>query len=1147
MTTNMHLYLPALDEKKGVNVASVARAALWSNNSAGVLKAISAGLLVSDEAKSRGLSSVPDIWARPLTFQAALRRDSKHPLRAELIQEWRGLLSLLALSKLHKEEVAIVPVRTDDGLFSKALRRLSPRPIELEPRRPYRWEDVFLICYRPAQAREREIPLGALSPATLVYTGAGYAEQLRQYPSLFHREGVLRPPDGGEDREYLAKWVRELEHRLRPLASQDEAIADINSLVKAWLEDLGGGASLSATLPVEVSQYHLGADTALGLRDYGIYREVLRPLEAGEDTGASPSDVLLRTGRNRTKHPFIVVISSQTLGRDVKVWRTKRSTHLGAVADPEGAIARHFTADKGSVIDREDLGDAIWIRPEKFFLTDTLIAAKGGGAFLPESEAAGNKDAKFVLPFRKEILDFFAPRSLIEVLRPEYSATEAGVVFSFRLPVWDGKVAESVEVRKLYKYKAPMEGEGRIREVMPPVLYLFPQYLGPDWRRYYLFQHGLADLVASPLAGAPSVLLDERERGETRTVQMMGDDPFPEAVDLELQDSAQGRASAGVVLLLRTDDAASQRRGGQLHVGIDFGTSNTNIYRLDAADGGAMAEQWSFDFPSHLRSLSTGGAAASEVLLREFVPNEKVELPIATTLRLLSLASRDHLFLDYFAFFPRKDPPEFQLPNEVHGDIKWNETDRKTDLFLESILFLILLEVARERPSTCQLLCSYPKAFSPLMIGLFREDWSRVRQRLLEDQTTRVLNVKQGAADAGRTEFRDISFGIEGQAAGHFFASDRIIANRSDRAEIQLAALCLDVGGGTTDISLWFRNRIALDASIKLAGRQVSDLIQRNHALRELLFSQTAAVALGEKNLSSSKFAARLNLVLRQNEALIREGLIRHANRPEVMWLRRTLAVEFAAIVFYSASLLASTDAAQSCGAKGELLRQIGRDNLKMHWGGNAARLISWIDFGRFSEEGSAAQLFKAMLINALDDAGAILDEALLFQKQSPRYKSEVAGGLVVMDQSSARQEQGPRPATLRVPPGGSGAQSAAGLVLGEDCEDLHGAVSWFEAVSPARFFPEAGGTTFQNTTMRRFDRFLEIVNYCGVALGLFSEDAKVTLSPSQRALIEGEIRGEFIIESGKPPAKREVEPVFISEVKTLLQLLGESFEQTGR
>ena len=70
------------------------------------------------------------------------------------------------------------------------------------------------------------------------------------------------------------------------------------------------------------------------------------------------SELFLRPSRNRSRFSNVIVIAADLLARDVQVWNTKRSVHLGAATDAEECLKRHFADSSGREVDREKL-DAI--------------------------------------------------------------------------------------------------------------------------------------------------------------------------------------------------------------------------------------------------------------------------------------------------------------------------------------------------------------------------------------------------------------------------------------------------------------------------------------------------------------------------------------------------------------------------------------------------------------------------------------------------------------------------------------------------------------------------------------------------------------------------------------------------------------------
>ena len=171
-----HFYLPLLTEE---NIPVPKEHGHWNNNEKKIILGISDAITIDEQAIHKGVTSIPDIWARPLLFQSAVKPKSQHPLKKLCTQEWRGLLSLLALHKIKPElaDLEIVSVLLDDETFSTALKNLTPGDVELEKGIKYQWTNLLMI-------RFKGVPVGAFSPTTLVYTGVDYNTRLST-PAFF--------------------------------------------------------------------------------------------------------------------------------------------------------------------------------------------------------------------------------------------------------------------------------------------------------------------------------------------------------------------------------------------------------------------------------------------------------------------------------------------------------------------------------------------------------------------------------------------------------------------------------------------------------------------------------------------------------------------------------------------------------------------------------------------------------------------------------------------------------------------------------------------------------------------------------------------------------------------------------------------------
>jgi len=1084
-----------------------------------------------------------------------------------MLQEWRGLMSLLALHKVQQYPVEFVPVPLVDGVFKSALERLAPPAVHLEKEQAYEWTDVMMVRYEGTA-------VGAFSPLTLVYTAADYQESLRgSNLNLADEDGFLQPPQHREEQQQVAEWLQELKRRLSgreaPILDQRESNVDrevvgvINELIDVWLQELREildiDGDIDAPYVAVSSSATTPAESWPALDTYRVYDALLHPLLRDEsNVGDELSDLLLQPSRNQSGLDKVVVITERLIRKDRRIWRFKRLSQLGD--DAQAVLDEVFDAPIGRVIKKEDLGEfnARWIRPEKYFLTDVLVQSRNGDSLLAHEERALNEGGRYLLPFRKEILDFFGPHDIQRELRPRFVPDDQGVRFTFQLPVGD----ETISVEKYYSRKNPSTGQGHLQSVSVPAIELFPDYLDRHWRRHYVFNGHRDSVKVTPVVYGDTIVATREQTGKlsehsarrrVEIAELTGEGAFPDGLEIH---SARNDECWGLILI-GPPEQEPESLAHTWTVGIDFGTSNTNVYCK--IEGEAKARPWAFDFPKHLRTLTAPPPEERQELLdRFFLPDRQVPLPVPTGLRVFEDGKKKHPLLDYFVEFNSS----YQPSSRVKTDIKWEteKVDRQTEFFLESLFILVLIEAVSQRARELHIRCSYPKAFSDTLLTIFKGEWKRVISKICdgEHRALETLDPNKAAADRqqGKIELREVDYEKEGVASGEYFASPLTIERLEEQADTAIAAICLDVGGGTTDVSIWSRNEIVYDASVLLAGKQVSDFLRKMPRLREMLFSPDAAAALDEVKEQPSQFAARLNLILKQEEQSVREMLNRHGTRDDITLLRQVLALEFGAIAFYVADLLKAADQTEQGHG---ILDTISQNGISMHWGGNAAKLITWIDFGDYDEYGIAAFILNVAFYQALQDLGVTVDPDSLSQRQSPGHKSEASGGLVVLQERANGRSQetstgehefdtiGPSAADPSSddpnarPSSNPYAMddkegSKDGIVCGENITLRSGGIRHYDLVSEDLLY-DSGNTQFEQTSLDRLTRFAEIINFFGVRKGVFTEDMKLPVD-QHAYLIRRKVKGHFVSAQKEARGSRSIEPIFISEIKLLQQAL---------
>ena len=193
-------------------------------------------------------------------------------------------------------------------------------------------------------------------------------------------------------------------------------IQTIVILIDEWLKDIMALLNIndiedldSDKVKISENIFELKPKTDF-ISKYSIYKQILKPLEKEEGDEGHKSDISLKYKRKATTYKEVVIISEQTLLGKVRIWDEQRVSEFGN--DASTIIEKYFKENFGTKIgkgnDLEKSG-GIWIRPELYFLTNTLVKSKYGN-FLNESEYALNCGGKFILPFKRKYFLFIHQR-----------------------------------------------------------------------------------------------------------------------------------------------------------------------------------------------------------------------------------------------------------------------------------------------------------------------------------------------------------------------------------------------------------------------------------------------------------------------------------------------------------------------------------------------------------------------------------------------------------------------------------------------------------------------------------------------------------------------------------------------------------------
>jgi hypothetical protein len=199
---------------------------------------------------------------------------------------------------------------------------------------------------------------------------------------------------------------------------------------------------------------------------------------------------------------------------------------------------------------------------------------------------------------------------------------------------------------------------------------------------------------------------------------------------------------------------------------------------------------------------------------------------------------------------------------------------------------------------------------------------------------------------------------------------------------------CVDIGGGTSDISVWQNNCLVHQASVPYAGRDIfHSILEPNLAFIGDIFGlppeagRSVAQVLG----SQRNFNAALDIYLRANsERILSEGYIMNADKPRNREFRTLLALSFGGLFHYI----------------GLILKQLKQEKLlnnpevisSILIGGNGSRFFQWLSpTGNYTENSEINKVIGSIMVRA-----SALNKNPHLLTLSNQPKEEACAGLVV-------------------------------------------------------------------------------------------------------------------------------------------------------
>ena len=933
----------------------------WKAYKKAVFEDIAKSLDYTAPGSNKKINSVPNIWALPMTLEIPLL-NNRHPMHSEAVAQWQGMLGTIAFAKTRNIQLKVQRLDINDvrsrHSFAEALWQLKPDSSKslytIDGKEP--WQEIFIWTLNGQ-------PVGMTSPVTIVVPAP--EADWGDLPWWDREERKLTNPLrhlSNEEKPLFGGWLKNLAQEVdnKKYGGNSQTRDTIGGLLTNFQAEMGVNLAASGDIFDRDSPQYFGVPV-----NRGVLIGLNQPIKLKE-IGSGDSFVKVIGSKSKTPTKPMLLIDPDIANvwgiepQNIRVHKDKtlvsfNSEDLKTWDDVKCVEKKDIFLEKLTFIDVEDaLPGAYPINANPPLLFD-------------------NNKITPLLPFKPILLEYFTPEELMPRVR--FRQNGQVVTVSLNLPL-AGMNASSdsppTEYQLVKEYT--LDEQNAIEDV--PVLDLWPHIQVPGWQNYYAFYYGderNTFNISFKEAQEPHTYNDAN--GDYIITRL---DSFPNYINCQRQGYPIG------LILLRTP--IEQKGDSSWLVGVDFGTSFTNVY----VNRNGNIESLKLE-SLHLKVTDANVETRQPLLFKNFIPEiflpTDKPLPLATVLTRLGETGNDQkkVLYDGRIFVPNRNDfhPE---DNWIEPNLKWKDGAGLSALFLEHLGLIVSALAAKTGVKKIQWAISYPSAFSTTDTGVYADTWRKV---------TDALRLSTGMTHIAPDE--DKFFRTESLALAQYFA---------DKEGCDLIrSACIDLGGGTSDISIWQNNNLIHQCSIQLAGRDLlSQFLRQRPNLIIKWFKQKDDEWL---NLKDDDFNSKLDSLLRhESEVWLKNERLKLSEDRDFQGLVQLMAIGTAGIYYY-VGLILNTLAAEE--------KYTEREIPSVYIGGNGCRLLHWLDnCGNFTKRSGINDLFKQMVM----DASNLQDDSSSDTQISKRPKDEAACGLV-LDKSKLK---------------GLGTRQKDPLIAGENC-----------------------------------------------------------------------------------------------------------------
>ena len=912
------------------------------------------------QVSTKQVNSLPSPWSRALQFEQAVLK-SRYPTRSALLEELFGCLACLGLwemfgLRMEAQRVSLPEFadQTDDatGPFARSLVSSMPEKsasLSHHPDNRNPWEVVYVF-------RLQDTVIGFSSPSTLICPAVHISTPIQGMG--WTNDGRLSSPVnflGGPQRQALANWFSHVKNGIMnadDLYNQTTA-SEMAGVLNQFIQQLNTEHLSTPTLSDNARIVNLPSrPIAISL--------LSRPAKGGDSPSQATLEIADRMNDQLPDTPTqpIVLVDPEMpnkLGENASSICLYKSATLESIGFDAKQLERQY-GQEITVITPDDIFlEELYLVPEEQALQNSWLSSRLEGVPRVNGEAVTP-----LLPLKPSTRNLFSSKELQSrcELRVIQSSVSSELEIRVQLPIKGRR--DGYLVSRSY----PLKEENVIAEDLP-VITLWPYVSDENWSMYYLF---CEDTPSSLTVDGFSDY--SRSGRDDQQVKYFTSQHFPDLV--RLKERSEDRGLLPVIPPTQTNDTRSQWQ-----VGIDFGTSFTNFY----IDKGAGPEREHLE--TRVISLTQSQREARQRLLNQyFIPEELLpntenasNPPTATAISTRGwteiLGETPELFHEARLHVP--SPSDFGGA-EIRTGFKWDELQYQKP-FLKQLALLISANAAASGASDIQWSISYPSVFSKNEVARYKRLWSS-----LCDDLSRHTGLRHNIK----------SIGLENAMETEAVAFASYFGNFQNKQMIHTS--CLDIGGGTTDISIWQANTLVHQVSIPFAGRDISSqLLRRKPSFLKSLFPPSLTTGISDdeaKARQDRNFTSRLDNIMRYGSDELLNGRLdilvnqeSSMQRPLQQYLS-LLGIGFGGIYYYLGKVL------KVLRDEGKLTRNT---PTPVYVGGNGGRLMNWIDASSTFQRGGDLDL----LLERLQIKASKCETGNGSTTMSNAYKDETACGLI--------------------------------------------------------------------------------------------------------------------------------------------------------